>query len=331
MWCRLGCWLLSWLLLAATSTAQNIQSRAESLLEHARQISDIRSPNAHPFHLSATFSFIDKKLDSAHGTYTETWVSNTQWRRDTTVGDLHRVEIAEGKKLWLLDVGNLPSQALRMADLLRVAPRPSQLKVDSIVDRRDNHPPEDCLIMKGGPRDGKFGFCFDKLSGIIIEKVSPEIRPRNAGDYSCVYGRFRQFETFWFPNEIACYRDRHHDIDVDVTELSEETSPNLAQFTPPSGAIELANCLTSIVPPKAVSTNTIALPPDFSSDQTALVELLIDIHGKPQDIHVLQSGGKRTDEAAVATVRNWRFKPATCDGEAVPVQIRTNIDWRFLH
>lgn len=322
--------LLSLLVLAVTSAAQDLQTRAEGLLEHARQLTDIRSPNAHPFHLSVNFSFIDKKLDPTHGTYNEIWISNTQWRRDTTVGDLHRVEIAQGKKLWLLESGNLPRQALRVADLLRVAPHASQLHVASIIDRKDNQPPEDCVIMSAGPRQGKFAFCFEKRSGMMIEKVSPEIRPRNSGDYSCLYDKFRQFETFWFPNEIACYQDRHHDIDVDVTELSEEKSPDLAQFTPPPGAVELANCLSPIVPPKAVSTNSIALPPDFTSDQTAEVELVVDTHGKPEDVQILQSGGKRTDEEAVATIRNWRFKPATCDGEAVPFQIRMNLDWRFF-
>ena len=65
--------------LVAQSTAKpeppksDVQLHAESLMERARKLSDIRSKGAPAFRLKATFSFAGKDLDTLQGTYTEIW------------------------------------------------------------------------------------------------------------------------------------------------------------------------------------------------------------------------------------------------------------------
>ena len=51
----------------------DVQLHAESLMERARKLSDIRSKGAPAFRLKATFSFAGKDLDTLQGTYTEIW------------------------------------------------------------------------------------------------------------------------------------------------------------------------------------------------------------------------------------------------------------------
>ena len=70
-----------------------IQLRAEALMQKARKLSDIRAKNAPAFRLKATFSFVGKNLENEQGTYTEIWVSDSRWRREIVLGDLHRLEI----------------------------------------------------------------------------------------------------------------------------------------------------------------------------------------------------------------------------------------------
>lgn len=83
--------------------AQDVQSRAEALMQHARQLSDIRSSGAPAFRLTATFSFVGDDLEAVQGTYTETWASDSQWRRETVVNNLRRIEVGAPSRLWLLD------------------------------------------------------------------------------------------------------------------------------------------------------------------------------------------------------------------------------------
>jgi hypothetical protein len=51
-----------------TVPAPGVQERAESLLERARLLSDIRAKDAPAFRLKATFSFVVDNLDTVEGT-----------------------------------------------------------------------------------------------------------------------------------------------------------------------------------------------------------------------------------------------------------------------
>jgi hypothetical protein len=80
--------VISLLCLKGLLPCQDIQARAESMIAKARQLSDIRAKSAPAFRLSVEFSFANKGLATVEGTYTETWVSESQWSRETAVGEL---------------------------------------------------------------------------------------------------------------------------------------------------------------------------------------------------------------------------------------------------
>jgi hypothetical protein len=79
------------------------QIHAEALMAKARHLSDIRAKNAPAFRLKTTFTFIGKDLEKAQGAYTEDWVSDSQWRRETVVKDFHHIEIGTLSRIWTLD------------------------------------------------------------------------------------------------------------------------------------------------------------------------------------------------------------------------------------
>lgn len=95
--------------------AQDVQARAEAMLQRARQLSDIRSPSAPAFRLKATFSFVGDDLATVQGTYTEIRVSQSQWRREIVVGDLRQVDIGGVGKHWILHPDGFPSHAQKRA------------------------------------------------------------------------------------------------------------------------------------------------------------------------------------------------------------------------
>lgn len=61
------------------------------------------------------------------------------------------------------------------------------------------------------------------------------------------------------------------------------------------------------------------------------VSLVVDIKGKPQNVRVLRRGRKNYDDSALSAVRAWRFKPATCNGDPMPIQINVEVDFRLYH
>jgi TonB family protein len=58
-----------------------------------------------------------------------------------------------------------------------------------------------------------------------------------------------------------------------------------------------------------------------------VVEVTIDAQGTVTDTRVLQSFKQDIDEKVIATVRNWRFRPATVDG--LPISSRQDVHFHF--
>jgi TonB family protein len=308
------------------------------MMQRARQLSDIRSPNAPAFRLKAAFSFVSKDLETVQGTYTEVWVSSSQWRRETVVNNLRRVEVGGPTRRWLLDsTDEFPDHAARVPRILQILPSiPVKFEFAAITEHAQQEPMTECAITKRGSDQEVSAFCFDKKSGLLIQRIFPEERPSHAVahfrifEHSCSYGTFQKLGNFWFPREMICFEDRHREIALQVTELSVEPSPDSALFTPPAGATELANCRALLVPPKPITTPQPSVASGSTTQSHVDVVLLVDTKGQPQHLRVVTSGGKNLDGDALAAVRRWRFSPATCEGEAVPVQIFVGVDFRLF-
>ena len=316
----------------APGVQQDPQTRAEALLDKARQLSDIRSPHSPAFRLKATFSFIGTDLEIVQGTFTEVWASNEQWRRETIVKDYRRVEVGGANRMWKLDnTEDFPEQAAELPRLPQVFPSKSKtFNFESISDRPDANPPAECALTPPDSSHQKSAFCFDKKDGLLLESFFPESRSRNVVENSCDYGSFQKIGVFLFPREMTCFEDRHRKLDAKVVELSLEPSPDPALFAHPAGALELGICPVKAEPPRAVSAPSPRWPVG-ARDQGSqvMLSLVVDSKGKAQNVKVVNSAGARIDQAAVTTVRNWRFKPAICNGEPMPAMINVQVDFRL--
>ncbi len=301
------------------------QIHAEALISKARDLSDIRAKNAPAFRLKAIFTFTGKNLENAQGTYTEDWASDSQWRREIVVQDSHRIEVGTLNRIWTLDsAADLPEVATHLPDLMNMFHSLSAtLEFESITANPDQKPAEQCATTKRGSQQEQYKFCFDQKSGALLATLSPDIRPKNMSDLSCFYGIFRKFGDSWFPREMACLEDKHRQLQAKVEELSAEPSPDPSLFKPPPGAIELGRCSGISTQPVGTLNPEPRFPTGVRGNTASVaLSLIVDTKGKPQHIRVSQSGGQGFDEAAVATVeQQWRFKPATCDGEPMPKEI----------
>ena len=51
--------------------------------------------------------------------------------------------------------------------------------------------------------------------------------------------------------------------------------------------------------------------------------------GRAQQVRVQRSLGMGLDEKAIEAVRQWKFEPAKLNGQAVPVQINVEVNFRL--
>jgi hypothetical protein len=305
---------------------EDVQIRADALLHKARQLSDIRSPNAPAFHLKATFSFTGKDFEKVEGTYTEVWVSNSQWRRETVIGDLRHIEVSGADKQWLVDSDGFPPQANKLAAMMAVLPPASRgFEFASITERETRNVTAECVTTKPLAGNLLFTFCFEKETGMLLERVVPEKRPLNLVAFSCEYGSFRKFGNYWFPRQIKCFEDRHKSISADVAELTIETPTDPTLFDAPKGAIELGRCVGKTVPPAPPSLPV--LPPGLrlEFDRRIRLWLVVDTKGRPQYLKVLPPARKDSNESVLNWVQHWNFTPGTCDGTPIPMEMTVDV------
>jgi TonB family protein len=61
----------------------------------------------------------------------------------------------------------------------------------------------------------------------------------------------------------------------------------------------------------------------------SVVSLIVDAQGMPQRVRVIRKLGQGLDEKAIEAVRQYRFKPSTYQGKAVPVEITVEVNFHL--
>jgi hypothetical protein len=225
------------------SFAQDQQSKPQALLQQAWDLSNIRSPNAPSFRLKATFTVITRELSTLEGTYIETWVSNTQWRRETVVGASRRVEVGGTAGRWLLNSGPpLPVEVQRFSGLLELSPPWWQdFSFQPISDHDVNGIAIRCAVTLQEETGERYALCFYKDNGLLMQTTMPKMIGSHLGDYSCLYANYQKFWEYLFPHDVRCLQEGHRKLEGKVVELSLDPLPDAAMFVRPAGAIEAGN------------------------------------------------------------------------------------------
>jgi hypothetical protein len=230
-------------LLSIGSFAQDGQSKPQALFERAWDLSNIRSPSAPAFRLEATFTAIARDLSTLEGTYTETWVSNTEWRRETVVGASRSVEVGRATRHWLLNSGPpLPVEVQRFSSLLELSPLWWQeFTFQPTTDHDVNGIAIRCAVTLAEETGERYALCFYKESGLLMQTTMPKTIGSRLGDYSCLYANYQKFWEHFFPREVRCLQEGHRKLEAKIVELSLDPLPDPASFVQPAGAIEIGN------------------------------------------------------------------------------------------
>jgi periplasmic protein TonB len=109
--------------------------------------------------------------------------------------------------------------------------------------------------------------------------------------------------------------------------IGPRTGPYLGNGTP--GLVPMGKYMTA---PQAIYSPE----PSFSDEARkakvqgiVLLMIVVGKDGRPYDIHVRQSLGMGLDERAIDAVKNWRFRPATFNGQPVATQIAVEVNFHL--
>jgi TonB family protein len=158
------------------------------------------------------------------------------------------------------------------------------------------------------------------------------------------------FDEFWYSPDFSIYMSRKHqdpvwEQTVSITELKAQ-EPDPSDFTIPaeyrlvnvedkrpmpdaSGVYQSGN---GVVPP----TLTYAPEPQYTNEArrakysgSAVLELVVDAQGNPQNVRVVRHLQMGLDEKALEAVRQYRFTPATLEGKPVPVWAHIVVNFKI--
>jgi protein TonB len=62
---------------------------------------------------------------------------------------------------------------------------------------------------------------------------------------------------------------------------------------------------------------------------TVVLWMVVGADGRAAQIRIQRSLGMGLDEKAIEAVRQWKFEPAKLNGQAVPVQINVEVNFRL--
>jgi TonB family protein len=316
--------------LAPTVLARKRDEEIASLIEHAKQLTDIRADGAPAFRLKLNFKVIKKDGSASEGVYSEVWVSKTQWRRETEIGDFRRTQVTAGRKLWVRDsVTDLPEGVIEISALTQASwLRPEAWKTGKVEDRAFDERTDRCVEAQRDPDGGRSGLCFDKNSGLLDVHVTPVRADDRMLDRACFFFNYQKTGELVFPRSYRCDEGRRPRLEATVVELETLTAADPSLFTRLDGGKESVNCIGMVKPPVAVHTEE-PEPRDIShSSSVVMMGLTVGIDGKPHDVKISSPPNVSLDEPALNAVRRWTFKPATCDGEAVETQIAVELNFR---
>lgn len=267
----------------STAFASKKEVEGASLIERAKQLSDIRAEGLSPFRLKLSFKVTTKKNGAAlQGIYTETWASQTQWRRDTIIADSHRIEVAAGQQRWLVESSQpLPETARNLPALLALGRlQPEVWKPERIEKRKLNGASLRCIEAEPEVRAGLRiaavqqteipseapMLCFDASSGLLAAEIEPQpdtyeqytssnpplvlCCKRSSHTSSCFFSDYQKFGERAVARSYHCIEDGHPILDGIVTELVTEANFDLSLFAVVEAVKERTGCPDSIRRPE---------------------------------------------------------------------------------
>ncbi|MGA9968202.1 MAG: energy transducer TonB [Terriglobales bacterium] len=317
--------------LCSRLSANKKDAEAAALIEHAKQVSDIRMAGAPAFRLKLSFSIIKEDGSTEKGLYTEVWNSETQWRKETVLGDFRRTQVVAGRKRWLLDSAtDAPEYLSDFLSLTNITGfQPESWKPQKVEDRELNGRSMRCLETNPNPWGGRSALSFDKISGAITAEVRPFQVGTRIGETVCFYNDYEKFGDRLLARSYECDKDKRRILEATVIESAAASPAGEAFFTPPDGAKESVNCLGPVKPPKAVHAPAPDAPRTSGGQALVVMDITVGTDGKPHNLKVTSIPHHDFDEAALQAVRQWTFKPATCDGEPVEAKIMVNLEFHL--
>lgn len=273
------------------------------------QQSDLQG--AQPYRLRARFRLLQPPGAPVEGMYTLSWVSPKEWREEISASGYNEVRVAANGGFWEANSAGRRSWPFRqLASTLNVKshfrPDPARLREEAAPPGAQ--PGTRCLVLRGVESPSS-SYCFTP---------GPAFARSEYGNEAYEYSQFLPWNSRSFPRAMSAWLNGERAVEVTVEELKELPPGGSEIFKPPAGAVE--GCLSPEMP-ELLDSREPKYPAEAARTRTGgivAVYVRVGTDGKVHDPFIIRTPGPEFDAPTLEALEQWKFRPASCSGRAVP-------------
>lgn len=310
--------------ISASADDDALVNRANTILQRARELSqssDNTSKGA--YKESGTFTLYRVVAGTANGTIHKYFADSKNWIEEIRVGTYQKIVAQKGDDKYDHDNSDFTPLMIQRA-LTPDLEIGEHQKLKKITEVKIGETEADCVYLD--PRDRTFysashTLCFDSSKGTLLQDEQP--------DKTVTWSDYQDVAGWLLPAHIEI--SQHGSKTLDAV-LSYQSDPALtpAGIKIPVGIKPHASC-SKVDPPKVLTRGNPVFPPgQRNSNATVVLQVILGTDGRVHETQVAQTAGKAFDDEAEKAARDYRFRPAMCNG--TPMQVTIEIEMKFeLH
>jgi TonB family protein len=320
--------LCSALCLSLVSASAQQAPTPQQLLDAAHKATDLASAGAYT--LQATL-VVNPKNPKSERRGTLMIVRDHDRARFTLEADGRTEErVVLGSKQFVIPgQGTLPAMGLKEFDYNWDPGRPPRFATHEKPSfgkvRRQKIQGRDAWCFDRKVPQWKTKLCFDAATSLLLHEGSSEKSRTEYSDYA-------SFGTSMYPQKVQIFRENLAPFELDQIAIATAQS-NDDVFKVPEKVIEVEDCDYK-EPPKPIHTPEPEFPKDGrDAKEQGLVVLyvLVNTEGKVAELQALNTDSSYGfAQNALDMVKTWRFKPATCNGRPVAMEMNIEVDFRLF-
>jgi TonB family protein len=321
---------------AGGMAAKDDAPSSEILLSRARMLQDFRTSGTPPIVIRADIELPQRKGEILHGSYTFYWMSPTRWREEIRFADFYeRIRVGGENGYWQRrstpyepEVMFQLQKMLDLTSMLRILPKQTLGKAWS---RKKEGVEQRCVDVKWPDSTAKT-LCFSAAEGLLLSADYLSVQDQAPSHVSRIeYGTFAPVGDKRIAKQIRAQSGGKLFAQLNVADVKAMDVQDPALFDRPVMADFWRAC--DDTQPAELLKRVDPVYPDGArrTGQSGQVDVfaIIETDGTLSHLQVIELRGPTPafGEAAIQTLRQWRYKPSVCGG--APIRVETHFTLNF--